>query len=128
MSPPIRTPSIKSFIRLTHRSNVVLPQPEGPIKAVTRPLATGIVISCRACFRPYHKLKFSTSRTGASRRTLSWINAWIEAPAAIAARRFASAGGTASTFGASVARTTESKAPPGNVTVGEAKTMRHLMN
>ena len=30
----MRAPSIKSFMRLRQRNNVVLPQPEGPIKAV----------------------------------------------------------------------------------------------
>ena len=34
ISPSILTPSIKSFSLLRHRSNVDLPQPDGPIKAV----------------------------------------------------------------------------------------------
>jgi hypothetical protein len=30
----MRAPGIRSFIRLKQRSNVLLPQPDGPIKAV----------------------------------------------------------------------------------------------
>src|SRR4029078_12786699 len=34
-SPPMVQPGISSFIRLSDRRNVDLPQPEGPINAVT---------------------------------------------------------------------------------------------
>ena len=36
-SPSMRTPSIRSFMRLRQRSSVDLPQPDGPMKAVTWP-------------------------------------------------------------------------------------------
>ena len=35
ISPLRRVPSIRSFIRFSNRRKVDLPQPEGPIKAVT---------------------------------------------------------------------------------------------
>jgi len=57
ISPPMRTPSIRSFMRLTHRSRVVLQQPDGPINEVTLPLGTDIEIRNRACLAPYQRLK-----------------------------------------------------------------------
>ena len=52
ISPSTRVPSIKSFIRLRHRRNVLLPQPDGPMSAVTQ--CCGIVsdTSVSACFAP----------------------------------------------------------------------------
>ena len=35
ISPSVRTPGIMSFMRLNERSSVLLPQPEGPMIAVT---------------------------------------------------------------------------------------------
>jgi hypothetical protein len=36
IAPSMRQPSTRSFIRLKQRSRVDLPQPEGPMNAVTR--------------------------------------------------------------------------------------------
>ena len=45
MVPSTRADSMRSFIRLKHRSKVVLPQPDGPMKAVISCLATVISTS-----------------------------------------------------------------------------------
>ena len=52
MSPSMLTESIKSFIRLTLRSNVDFPHPLGPTNAVTIPRAIGMLMLYRACLRP----------------------------------------------------------------------------
>ena len=41
-----------SFIRLSVRRNVLLPQPDGPMKAVTRFGRMPIVMSSSACLAP----------------------------------------------------------------------------
>ena len=46
--PEIFRPSIKSFIRLSTRKNVLFPQPEGPISAVTHFCGTDIEMSNNA--------------------------------------------------------------------------------
>jgi hypothetical protein len=38
MRPCVRTLGMRSFMRLNERSSVLLPQPEGPMMAVTLPL------------------------------------------------------------------------------------------
>ena len=43
-------PGIRSFMRLKQRMNVLLPQPEGPMNAVTKFLRTSIVTSFNARF------------------------------------------------------------------------------
>ena len=48
----MRQISTKSFIRLIQRNNVDLPQPDGPIKAVTWPLGIFMLILLSACFSP----------------------------------------------------------------------------
>jgi hypothetical protein len=52
MAPSIRTPSIRSFMRFRQRSRVDLPQPEGPMKAVTRCSAIFMEMSNSACLAP----------------------------------------------------------------------------
>src|SRR5688572_5469720 len=53
ISPDIRAPAIRSFIRLKQRRSVLLPQPEGPINAVIWCRGTSIETSFRACDVPY---------------------------------------------------------------------------
>ncbi len=48
-SPRVRTPGIRSFIRLKALSSVLLPQPDGPMIAVTRFEGTARVMSLSAC-------------------------------------------------------------------------------
>ena len=55
--------SIRSFIRFSERSRVDLPQPDGPISAVTSPRWKVRLISYRAWALPYHRLKSDTSIT-----------------------------------------------------------------
>ena len=43
-------------MRLMQRSSVLLPQPEGPIRAVTRLLGMSSETSPMACFLPYQRL------------------------------------------------------------------------
>ena len=52
-SPSIRAPVIRSFMRLKQRSSVLLPQPDGPIKAVIllRGMSIGDVLERQA--EPY---------------------------------------------------------------------------
>ncbi len=50
MPPSMRTPSTRSFMRLKQRSNVDLPQPLGPMKAVTRLRGIRMLICLSACF------------------------------------------------------------------------------
>ena len=45
-----------SFIRLMQRRKVDLPQPDGPMKAVTSLVAMSISTSNSACFGPYQRL------------------------------------------------------------------------
>ena len=52
-SPSIRAPVIRSFIRLKQRSSVLLPQPEGPIRAVILLRGMSIVMSLSARDGPY---------------------------------------------------------------------------
>src|SRR6056297_334225 len=87
MSPSMRTESMRSFSRLTERRRVDLPQPEGPIKAVTLPRGMVMEMSWRACLAPYQRLKRSISRTDSSASTSSWMSLWTSAPAAMAASR-----------------------------------------
>src|SRR5262245_51050863 len=64
--PAIFTPSIRSFMRFKQRSSVDLPQPEGPMYAVTRCLGTDIETSLSASLAPYHSERCSISTMGAS--------------------------------------------------------------
>jgi hypothetical protein len=53
--PATRVPSIKSFIRFRQRSNVLLPQPLGPMSAVLRRAAMATLTSNSACLPLYQK-------------------------------------------------------------------------
>ena len=66
MSPVIVTPSTRSFIRFRQRSSVDLPQPEGPMYAVIRCLATDIDTSLSASLAPYQRERCSISTIGIS--------------------------------------------------------------
>ena len=50
--PSTRVPGMMSFIRFSVRRNVLLPHPDGPMKAVTRLGRMPIVIDSRARFAP----------------------------------------------------------------------------
>ncbi len=52
MSPVTRALAIVSFIRLSVRRNVDLPQPDGPMNAVTLSMAMSIDTSFTACLSP----------------------------------------------------------------------------
>src|SRR2546428_182038 len=62
MSPAWRGGGVSSFNRFTERRKVLLPQPDGPIRAVTARRGTAIVTSNRAWVAPYQKLYARTSR------------------------------------------------------------------
>src|SRR5438105_12582121 len=53
--PATRVPSIRSFMRLSTRRNVDLPQPEGPIRAVTERSGISRAMSNSVCLVPYQK-------------------------------------------------------------------------
>ena len=44
---------MRSFIRLSDRRNVDLPQPDGPIRAITERSGTSSAMSQSACLAPY---------------------------------------------------------------------------
>ncbi len=50
--PSTRVPEMMSFMRLSVRRNVLLPQPDGPMNAVTTFARISIEISVSACFGP----------------------------------------------------------------------------
>src|SRR3990172_1393153 len=64
--PVTRTPSTRSFMRLRQRSSVDLPQPDGPMYAVTRCYGTDMDTSRSACLAPYQSDRCSISTIGAS--------------------------------------------------------------
>src|SRR5512137_287825 len=64
--PVIFTWSIRSFSRLKQRSSVDLPQPEGPIRAVTRFFGIRIDTDWSACFSWYQRSRFSVEMIGGS--------------------------------------------------------------
>src|SRR6266550_9030634 len=64
MSPVRRVRGISSFNRFTERRNVLLPQPDGPIRAVTARRGMATVTSNSAWVAPYQKLYARTSRMG----------------------------------------------------------------
>ena len=66
MDPTIRTPSTRSFMRFRQRSSVVLPQPDGPMYAVTRCFGTDMTMSRSACLSPYQSDSRSISTIGTS--------------------------------------------------------------
>src|SRR4051794_11647667 len=75
MPPVMRTLSIRSLRRLTLRSRVDLPHPDGPIRAVTLPLGTSMLMSLSACLSPYQRLKSVTDRTWVSDANSGWTAA-----------------------------------------------------
>ena len=50
--PSTRVPGMMSFIRFSVRRNVLLPQPDGPMNAVTRLAWIWMVMSSSARFSP----------------------------------------------------------------------------
>ena len=52
ISPVTRQPSMVSFMRLMQRRKVDLPQPDGPMKAVTLRSGMSIETAFSACFSP----------------------------------------------------------------------------
>src|SRR5438552_263155 len=56
-----------SFNRFTERKKVLLPQPDGPIRAVTARRGMATVTSNNAWVGPYQKLYVRTSRMGDGR-------------------------------------------------------------
>ena len=50
--PSMRTPSMMSFIRFRQRRSVDLPQPDGPMSAVTFFSGSSMEMSYSACFSP----------------------------------------------------------------------------
>ena len=50
--PSTRQPSMRSFMRLRQRRSVDLPQPDGPMNAVTLPAGMSSVMSFRAWWSP----------------------------------------------------------------------------
>src|SRR5437899_120559 len=98
--PATRTPSIRSFIRFRQRSSVDLPQPEGPMYAVTRCLATDIETSLRASLSPYQSETWSISTIGASMilAALAWglrlaaTGTWVDMPFSSSSRSTRPAG------------------------------------
>src|SRR5207302_3225627 len=67
MSPAWRVGGISSFNRFTERKKVLLPQPDGPIRAVTARRGMATVTSNNAWVAPYQKLYARTSRIGVGR-------------------------------------------------------------
>src|SRR5262245_46793117 len=59
-SPVARAPSIRSFIRFRQRRNVDLPQPDGPISAITDRSGISSEMSNRACLSPYQNDRLRT--------------------------------------------------------------------
>src|SRR6266566_3026365 len=64
MSPAWRVCGISSFNRFTERRKVLLPQPDGPIRAVTARRGTATATSNSAWVVPYQKLYARASRRG----------------------------------------------------------------
>src|SRR3989449_3502380 len=76
MSPVRRVFGISSFNRFTERRKVLLPQPEGPIRAVTARRGMATVTSNSAWGAPYQKLYVRTSMMVVGRsdgRTYSFL-------------------------------------------------------
>src|ERR1017187_1517972 len=65
-SPSARELAIRSFIRLKQRSIVLLPQPEGPIKAVILLRGISIVMLFNARLEPYQTERPRVERTTGS--------------------------------------------------------------
>src|SRR5437879_6182980 len=63
-SPPWRVLSIRSFMRLSVRRKVDLPQPEGPISASTERSGTSSDTSKSDCLSPYQKLSLRMRNFG----------------------------------------------------------------
>src|ERR1700761_894904 len=59
-TPVARAMGLVSCMRLRQRTNVDLPQPEGPISAVAWFAGMCSEMSCSVCVEPYHAFRFST--------------------------------------------------------------------
>src|SRR3954468_5048319 len=73
--PVTVAPGMTSCMRLSERRNVDLPQPDGPMSAVT---VLGSIVSdtsCTATFAPYEAVRFSTSNRLAMRPTPYLVSA-----------------------------------------------------
>ncbi len=71
----MRVLGISSFMRLRQRSSVLLPQPEGPMKAVTSLGRICSEMSFSASLSPYQKYRLRTSILGRTRAaSLSRLN------------------------------------------------------
>src|SRR5690242_13885272 len=70
ISPAIRDPGIRSFIRLKQRNRVLLPHPEGPISAVILLRGISIETSRRASAGPYQTERTWVDRTAAGGATV----------------------------------------------------------
>ena len=64
-------------MRLNSRSNVVLPQPDGPMKAVMTWRSIAMVTYLSAALSPYQKDTFSTSMIVSSRRIFGVTGAFF---------------------------------------------------
>ena len=65
-SPSMRASAIRSFIRLKQRRRVLLPQPEGPMRAVIRCRGMSRSMSFRASDWPYQTRRPRAWRAGSS--------------------------------------------------------------
>src|SRR5260370_40272568 len=63
--PSARAPGISSWRRLRQRTSVDLPQPDGPISAVTWFGSTDSDMSSMASLLPYHAERFAISKLAA---------------------------------------------------------------
>jgi hypothetical protein len=86
MSPSMRTPSMRSLRRLTERSSVDLPQPEGPMSAVTLPRGTSMATEKSARAAPYQSEKSDTAMTTCSWRTAACTSEGTSRPCSMASR------------------------------------------
>ena len=74
MVPSTRTLDTRSHMRLKARNSVDLPQPEGPMKAVTRFSGMSSVMFLSAWKSPYHRLK-SLMEIMVGTPTMPWCSA-----------------------------------------------------
>src|SRR3546814_17277750 len=73
ISPSTRALATVSFIRFKERRKVDLPQPDGPMKAVTRSVPTSIDTSLIACLSPSKTSTPSAFILGSALVRSSWV-------------------------------------------------------
>src|SRR5438045_3795137 len=66
MIPSMRAPGIRSFIRLKQRKSVLLPHPDGPIRAVIWWRGSAVLSARSAGDDPYQRERFLVVSTGSS--------------------------------------------------------------